>query len=403
MKNFSFTKVVLFIAAMFLNVHTVMATTPDDYTVNQKVANKTAVLVCDYKDSDGNTRNKIYYWFEDPTQTVNLGPWDYYYTQYNLLGHPYISILKSSVTQEHLSIGNFRYVFSGPNSRVSYNQDKNKMTDSFEANFKCPKNAFSDLDWLHEVCYADYETCGTNFENGPYKLDESANSIFKIIDDYAADAIADPSNVTAFRNGLNITEGIRSKVRTYIKTTYQFETKYKYPDFIKNYIDHLAFDISNIRVQANLEELRQSAREQVQQEVATGQLTQEEAEEELEEIEQTQLEAIVNIVSRVSANLNMRDDPNCQGLLGTDMSRIVNNLFTFVQYLGPVLVVVFSIIDFVKAAVSGDDGQMKKAGDKLMKRIVCGILLFFVPLICSILLDFGGITLTDMCITRYGS
>ena len=52
-------------------------------------------------------------------------------------------------------------------------------------------DVFCFLDNFDEVCYGDFETCGTNFEYGPFKLNEEANTIYKIIDDYAASLIAD--------------------------------------------------------------------------------------------------------------------------------------------------------------------------------------------------------------------
>lgn len=88
----------------------------------------------------------------------------------------------------------------------------------------------------------------------------------------------------------------------------------------------------------------------------------------------------------------------CNGLLGEDFTVIINNISRFIQYLGPILVAVFTTIDFLKAVLSGDPADMKKASSKFSKRLVAAILLFFAPLLCKLIFSVTGITVPDSCI-----
>ena len=62
----------------------------------------------------------------------------------------------------------------------------------------------------------------------------------------------------------------------------------------------------------------------------------------------------------------------------------INGAFDLFKIVAPILVVVASIFDFVKAFTGKVEGEMNKAFKKLMMRFVFAALLFFLPTI----LDF---------------
>lgn len=94
----------------------------------------------------------------------------------------------------------------------------------------------------------------------------------------------------------------------------------------------------------------------------------------------------------------MHEKDECNGLMGEEFTKIINNIFKTIQYLGPVLVAIFTTSDFLKAVLSGDPADMKKASGKFSKRLVAAILLFFIPLICKLLFGLVGITMPENCI-----
>lgn len=63
------------------------------------------------------------------------------------------------------------------------------------------------------------------------------------------------------------------------------------------------------------------------------------------------------------------------------------NIFRFVA---PILLLVFSSVDFLKATVNSDKDDLKKAGINLLKRLIICVVLFFVPTVINILLDVIG-------------
>lgn len=57
------------------------------------------------------------------------------------------------------------------------------------------------------------------------------------------------------------------------------------------------------------------------------------------------------------------------------------------KILVPIIIIIFGVIDFAKAAVSNDDSAIKKAGSSLLRRAIVGICIFFVPTIVNVLFD----------------
>ena len=65
----------------------------------------------------------------------------------------------------------------------------------------------------------------------------------------------------------------------------------------------------------------------------------------------------------------------------------IQDALNLVKYVALVLVIVFGTLDFINAAASGEATQMKKAGSKLMKRIIVVVILFILPVIVELILS----------------
>lgn len=72
---------------------------------------------------------------------------------------------------------------------------------------------------------------------------------------------------------------------------------------------------------------------------------------------------------------------NCEslGLFKDDL----NMIFKIIKIVAPILVIVFSVYDFIKAAAGKVEGEMKKAFSKLLKRMLFAIILFFLPTVLN--------------------
>lgn len=71
---------------------------------------------------------------------------------------------------------------------------------------------------------------------------------------------------------------------------------------------------------------------------------------------------------------------------------MLNTVLNYIKILGPVLVVLLSAVDFIKAVVGFDEKAMKEAQNKLIIRLVAALALFLVPTLVQLLLSFINMT-----------
>ncbi len=76
--------------------------------------------------------------------------------------------------------------------------------------------------------------------------------------------------------------------------------------------------------------------------------------------------------------------------IGIAIVTMVYNVLKWAKYIVPALIIVLSILDFIKAMASQSDDEMKKAQGKFIKRLIIAILLFLLPLIINFLLKTFG-------------
>ena len=84
-------------------------------------------------------------------------------------------------------------------------------------------------------------------------------------------------------------------------------------------------------------------------------------------------------------------DVDCDGIIGDpsntgSFAYYLNMSIKFIQYIGPILVIVFTIIEYFKALVAGDQDALKKANSRTVTRLIFAILLFLLPVIINTLL-----------------
>lgn len=76
---------------------------------------------------------------------------------------------------------------------------------------------------------------------------------------------------------------------------------------------------------------------------------------------------------------------------------ILNTIFNYIKVIGPVLVVLLSAVDFIKAVVGSDEKAMKKAQSKLVIRLIAAVALFLIPTLVQLLLQFINVSLDPEC------
>lgn len=83
-------------------------------------------------------------------------------------------------------------------------------------------------------------------------------------------------------------------------------------------------------------------------------------------------------------------------MLGSELTEILNEIFTWIQIATPCLVLVLCTVDMAKAVISQDDKGIKEAQSHAIKRIIIGVAVFFVPIVINLLLDFASLA-TGTC------
>ena len=82
---------------------------------------------------------------------------------------------------------------------------------------------------------------------------------------------------------------------------------------------------------------------------------------------------------------------DCDGLFSGEFGKFLKDAWRLIKFVVPILIIGLAIADFVKAISSQDENEIKKAANKLVKRLVIGVLLFVLPLIIDFLLNMAGI------------
>lgn len=81
----------------------------------------------------------------------------------------------------------------------------------------------------------------------------------------------------------------------------------------------------------------------------------------------------------------------CQGILGEDLTALLKDALRLMQIAGPILVIVMTIIDLIKATATGGKEDLSKVGKKTVKRLIYAVLLFLIPTILNWVFSIFGV------------
>lgn len=89
-----------------------------------------------------------------------------------------------------------------------------------------------------------------------------------------------------------------------------------------------------------------------------------------------------NIVDNNKNNFN-----TCEETLGKSVVEFLQQIFNYIKILGPILVILFSSIDFTQSIMANDDQNMKKSQKKLGIRLICAVGLYFLPMLATLIIN----------------
>lgn len=86
---------------------------------------------------------------------------------------------------------------------------------------------------------------------------------------------------------------------------------------------------------------------------------------------------------------------DCNTMLGdpkdkNSVAYVLQNVLTYMKYAGIAILIFITIWEFTKTAASGDADALKKVGQKTAKRLIACILLFFIPILVNMIMEFIG-------------
>ena len=96
------------------------------------------------------------------------------------------------------------------------------------------------------------------------------------------------------------------------------------------------------------------------------------------------------VVNNVEILFSLPSAADCD-ILGTEFRNILNEVFSWIQIAVPCLVMVLCSVDVVRAAIAQDENEMNKAIPRIIKRVMIGVAIFFVPMVLNILLYSAGL------------
>ncbi len=96
-----------------------------------------------------------------------------------------------------------------------------------------------------------------------------------------------------------------------------------------------------------------------------------------------------NIID-VATGIELGDsvEETCEGLLGTELLDIIDEIFTWIKIIVPIIVIVLGSLDFAKAVLIQEKNELQKAGVTFVKRCIIAVAIFFIPTILNYILEW---------------
>lgn len=73
--------------------------------------------------------------------------------------------------------------------------------------------------------------------------------------------------------------------------------------------------------------------------------------------------------------------------ISPSLEKLLNYVYTAIKVSVPIIVLVLTVLDLVKAVASSDEKDMQKALKTTVKRVIIGIAIFFIPTFLNLLLE----------------
>ena len=87
---------------------------------------------------------------------------------------------------------------------------------------------------------------------------------------------------------------------------------------------------------------------------------------------------------------------NCTELKGTRTYKIIKEVFKWIQILAPIMLIIFGVLDYVKALIASDADAMKKTSSKFVKRLIISAAIILLPFVLDFFLSLLEGSMNDI-------
>jgi hypothetical protein len=80
----------------------------------------------------------------------------------------------------------------------------------------------------------------------------------------------------------------------------------------------------------------------------------------------------------------------CNDVLSDGLQEVLKDAYTVLMVAVPILVTLLCVVDILRAVVAQDEKDMSIAQARAIKRVIIGMITFFIPLLLDIVLELAG-------------
>jgi len=99
----------------------------------------------------------------------------------------------------------------------------------------------------------------------------------------------------------------------------------------------------------------------------------------------------LGLIISIFLSINLVDAASCDALLTADAADFISEVMTIITIAIPILLIVLCSADLVSIVISQDDGAVKKATSRIVKRFIAAAAFFFVPLLINLVLGIDAV------------
>ena len=96
-------------------------------------------------------------------------------------------------------------------------------------------------------------------------------------------------------------------------------------------------------------------------------------------------------------------DDLCTSNAGKKLFSFLGQIFDIIMIIVPILLIVMGSIDFIKAVIAQKDDEIKKSQNMFIKRLIIGVIIFFVPPIVNFVIGLTGISASSPCMECFNN